>query len=188
MKNVRPIAERYAQALSRAIAGDAEFSRVRDDLSSLARLVDASVDLRRALAHPAISPDAKLNVLKELGRRLQAQRETIQLLETLASHERLTMLREVAEAAGRIADRRLGVTEVEIRSAAPLDAAVRSQLRAILEKMTRGKIKTREVTDAGLLGGVVLRVGGTVFDGSVKSKLERLRQRLTGRTTAVARS
>lgn len=186
MKSARLIAERYAQALSRAVTDDAEFVRVRDELTLLARLLGASAELRRVLAHPAITFEAKLNVLKELARRLGARRGTTQLSETLAAHERLTLLPAVAEAVGRLADRRMGITEVEIRTAAPLDVGLQRQLRAVLERITQGKIKTKEITAPELLGGLVVRVGGTVFDGSVRTRLEQLRQVLGGRQGAAS--
>ena len=183
MKKVRLVAERYALALSRAVAGDADFARARDDIQALARLVDKSADLRRALGNPIIDPQAKLAVLQELGRRLGAQPPAMRMLAILAEHDHLPLLRAVATAVAQALDRRAGVSEVEIRSATPLDPDLRRRLTAALERVTKGKVRTREVTDPELLGGLVVRVGGTVMDGSVKTGLAKMGARLAGRTT-----
>ena len=185
LKNARLIAERYAQALTAAMRDDAEVGKVRDDLAQLAAVADRSPELRRALTNPVIEAGAKLLVLKSLAAKMHAQPATLRFLEVLASHDRLSIFRDVVDAVGRALDARSGVVEVEIRSAAPLDDAVRQRLAGVLARVAGKRIRTREIVDAEILGGLVVTVGGTVYDGSVKSRLEELRSRLTGQMVGV---
>lgn len=180
LKNARLIAERYAQALSGAVRDPEELGRVRADLVGLAHVVDQAPELRRALANPVIEAKSKLGVLDAIARKGNARPVTLRFLEVLAAHDRLTIFREVVDAVARVLDAQAGVVEVEIRSAAPLDEALRLRLAAALEKKAGRKIRTREVVDPEILGGLVVTIGGTVFDGSVRTKLVGLRSKLTG--------
>lgn len=180
MKNARLIAERYAQALSQAVPDDAVIARVRDDVMQLAQIAAESAELRAVLGNPVIAPDQKAAVMRALAGRLGARPETTRFLDTLATHERLGLLDEIAEAVKRAVDRRAGVVEVEVRSASALDDALRARLAPVLARLARAKVRTREVVDPALIGGMVVRVGGTVYDGSVASRLEKMKARLAG--------
>lgn len=180
LKNARLIAERYAQALSSALPAEADLARVRDDLAGLAGLIERSAELRGAIGSPVVPPESKLRVLRALAAKGQPHPATLRFLDVLASHERLGAFPEVAAAVARVYDRRAGIVEVEIRSAAPLDPDLRERLGAALGKIARAKVRTRETVDPELLGGLVVQVGGTVFDGSLKKKIEDLRAKMTG--------
>lgn len=180
MKDARLIAERYAQALSEAVPSDADLTRIKDDVDAMSSLIADSGDLSRALGNPTVSPDAKLNIVKALAASRQAQPTTVRFLVTLAEHGRLPILGEVAAAVRRVVDARLGVVEVEVRSAVALDAGLRERLEAALARMTAKRVRLVEIVDAEILGGLVVKIGGTIYDGSVKTQLEGLRQRLAG--------
>lgn len=180
VKNALLIAERYAHALSSALPADADLARVRDDLGVLAGVVEGSRELRAAILSPVVPVASKLNVLKALAAKTTPHPKTLRFLEVLAAHERLEVIGQVATAVARAYDRRAGIVEVEIRSAAPLDADIREKLSAALIRIAGAKVRTREVVDPDLLGGLVVRVGGTVFDGSVRKRLEELQARMTG--------
>ena len=180
LKNARLIAERYAQALSLAVPGEADLARCRDDLATLAGHVARSAELRGAIASPVIAIESKLNVIKTLAAALPAHPATFRFLDVLARHERLGAFQEIAAAVARACDRRAGVVEVEIRSASPLPAELRDRLTLTLTKVAGAKVRSREIVDTELLGGLVVQVGGTVFDGSLKKKLEDLRSKMTG--------
>ncbi len=180
MKNARLIAERYAQALSQAVPQDADMARVRDDVAQLSQLATQSAELRTALRNPVIPPGQKAAVLKAIAGRIGALAETSRFIDTLAAHERLDLLDEIADAVARVVDRRAGVVEVEVRSAATLDDALRARLAPVLARLAKAKVRTREVVDPSLIGGMVVRVGGTVYDGSLASQLEKMKAKLVG--------
>jgi F-type H+-transporting ATPase subunit delta len=136
--------------------------------------------LRTALRNPVIPPEQKSAVMKTLAERIGARPETSRFLETLAGHERFDLLDEIAGAVTRAVDRRAGVVEVEVRSATALDDPLRARLAPVLARLAKARVRTREVVDPALIGGLVLRVGGTVYDGSVASRLEKLKAKLVG--------
>ncbi len=180
MNDARLVASRYAQALSDAVSDDAVFGRVRDELRQLAGLVKESAELRHALANPVTPADAKGRVMRAIAERMEAHPRTISFLETLATHDRLPMLADAAIAVEAAHDARLGVHEVSITSASTLGPEVRQRLEGALGELAGGKIRVSETVDPELLGGVVARVGSTVYDGSVKTRLQALRTKLVG--------
>ncbi len=184
MKDVRLVVDRYARALSRAVADGEGFARVRDQLAVLARAVRESPDLRRVLANPVVSPEGKERVILAIADRIGVLPVTRRFLEVVGRHERLLLLPEIAEAVAREADRREGVREVELRAAAPLPEDVRGRVEGALRAAAGGKVRLRETVDPDLLGGLVARIGGTVIDGSLKTRLERLRARLRSESAA----
>ncbi len=184
MKDVRLVVDRYARALSGAVKDGEEFARVRDELASLARVLRESPELRRVLANPVVSPEAKTRVVLAIADRMNLQPITRRFLEVVGRHERLLLLPEIAAAVGREADRREGVQEVELRAATALPDDVRDRLEEALRAAAGGTIRLREAVDPDLLGGLVARIGGTVIDGSLKTRLERLRARLRSDSAA----
>ncbi len=182
VKNSRLIAERYAQALSAAVPDNAELARVREDLGALAAAAEAVPDLGRALSSPVVDPAAKLRVVRALAEKGGARPTTVRFLEVLAAHDRLAIFGEIVDAVGRAIDRRLGVVEAEVRTAVPLEAGTRERLVRILERLSRTRVRIKEVVDPDLVGGLVVQVGGTVYDGSLKTQLADLRSRLVGET------
>ncbi|MDQ7086510.1 MAG: ATP synthase F1 subunit delta, partial [Acidobacteriota bacterium] len=178
------VAKRYAQALSDAVADDAVFAEVRRQVRAMADLVRDSEELRHAFANPVIPTEAKARVARTLAERLGGRPETLRFLDVVARNERLVLLVDMADAVDGVGDRREGVHEVEISSAAPLPDELRSRLAGALGKVAGGKIRITERVDPALLGGIVARVGATVFDGSLRTRLTALRSRLTGTSQA----
>lgn len=180
MQDAGLIAGRYAQALSDAVRDGGEFQKIREEIHLFAELFRKSPELRHAFANPVIPAAAKKQVAQTIGERTGVSPTTLRFLAVLARHERLVLLPEMAEAVDGVADRRFGVHEVEIRSAAPLSDDVRARLTQALQDLAGGKIRISERVDPELLGGVVARVGATIYDGSLKTKLETLRSRMAG--------
>ncbi|HHN73743.1 MAG TPA: ATP synthase F1 subunit delta [Acidobacteria bacterium] len=184
MQDAGLVAKRYAQALSDAIKDDGTFAAVRGQVRAMADLMGQSEELRHALANPVIPTEAKARVVRTIAERLGARAETLRFLDVLANNERLVLLADVADAVDGVGDQREGVHEVEISSAAPLPDELRQRLAGALGQVAGGKIRITEQVDPGLLGGVVARVGATVFDGSLRTRLTALRSRLTGTSQA----
>ncbi len=187
MKDVRLVVDRYARALAGAVDKEKDeglLPRVRDELVRLAGVVRESPELRRVLASPVVSPEAKSRVVLAIADRMQVAPITRRFLEVVGRHERLVLLPEIAAAVGREVDRREGIREVELRSAAPLADDVRSRVEEALRAAAGGRIRLAEHVDEELLGGLVARIGGTVIDGSLKTRLERLRARLRSESAA----
>jgi F-type H+-transporting ATPase subunit delta len=179
MKNVRLIADRFAQGLADAVPDNGQLTVVRDDLALLARLYRESADLRAVLKGPTIPAEAKSRAIVAVARKLGLSAITQKFLAVVAQGEKLTLLPQIAAASARALDRRLGVHQAVVTTARPLDETIRTRLVGSLEKMTGGTIRLVEKVDPALLGGVAVEVAGRRLDGTLRSKLDLMHQRLT---------
>ena len=179
MKNVRLIADRLAQGLADAVPDNGQLAAVRDDLQMLTRLYRESADLRAVVKSPTVPEEAKSEAIVAVAHKLGLTSITQKFLALLAQGGKLALLPQIAAAAGRALDRRLGVHQALVTTTLPLDEATRDRLVASLEKMTGGTIRLEEKVDPALLGGVVVEVAGKVLDGTLRSKLDRMLQRMT---------
>lgn len=169
------VAGRYAQALAETVSDNGELAGIREQLERLAQIVAASRPLRQALLNPVIDQEAKLRVILTLAEKLGVSDRTRRFLETVAGRNRLALLGEITEQLTEIVDRREGIHEAEVTSAVALDSGVRDRLIQALEKKTGGKVRLVEKMDSRLMGGLVVRLGSEVFDGSLETRLTRLR-------------
>lgn len=172
---------RYARALAQVaqeqgLSGDA----VQAQLNDFVELLEESFDLREALANPSISESQKLRVLDALGAKLGFGKAVRNFIAVVMHHQRLHELKSMIVAYVALADEDTGIAEAEIVSAHPLDEANRKLLEAQVAKITGLKVHATYSEDASLLGGAVVRVGSTVYDGSIRAQLEQLRQRMVG--------
>jgi F-type H+-transporting ATPase subunit delta len=179
MKNVRLIADRFAQGLADAVPDSGQLAIARDDLAVLARLYRESADLRAVLKSPTVPAEAKSRAVVAVARKLGLSAITQKFLGVLAQGEKLTLLPQIAAASARALDRRLGVHQAVVTTALPLDETIRKRLVGSLEKMTGGTIRLVEKVDPALLGGVAVEVAGRRLDGTLRSKLDRMLQRMT---------
>lgn len=180
MKNDRLLAARYAEALSQAVPNLQDLSSALAGLRTISDLMHRSDELRQALKSPTIAPAAKGRVMQAIGQRVGLSAAGQHFLTTLATHGHLMLLGGINEAIATVANRRSGIADVEITTATPLDAATLDRLRTALEKVAGSRLSFSQSVDSSILGGVIARIGATVYDGSLRSKLEKLRSRLAG--------
>ncbi len=176
MKSVR-VARRYAQALMQIAEEQNAVEPVAADLASVGAALKASRELRLLLASPVVREGKKKAVLQELwGSRLRPTTMAFLLLLTHKQRERL--LPEVIEEFSALRDRTLGVVGAEVRTAVPISAAQEAELGAGLSRSTGKTVRIRTAIDPAIRGGLLVRIGDTVVDASVRRQLERLRERL----------
>ncbi len=167
----------YAQAILEFAKAEGELARVEQELRTIAAAIDDSAELRSALTDPAVPSSRKQSVVDDLvaGR---VSRVSANLVGLIAAQNRIGDLAEITrKLSDRIAASH-GSRLAEVRSAVPLDGATVERLTAALSKQIGSAVEVRTVVDPDILGGIVARVGDTVIDGSVRSKLESLRQTL----------
>lgn len=175
------VANRYARALADVVAQTGEYRRVQGELQDFASVYAESADLRDVLRTPAIAPQNRRRVLEAILRRLGTSMISANFLRVLFDNYRLEMLEEIIEAFQKLANERLGVAQVKIASATELSEAERGMLTARFESLTEKRVEVDFRVDGNLLGGIEARIGSTVYDGSVRGHLERIRERLTAR-------
>lgn len=171
---------RYARALA-AVVSDHKLDpgASQRELNDFADTLEASDELREVLQNPSIPEPQKLKVLDAIAARAGMSSTVRNMIALITHHERLHELRSIIEAYSALSDEQGGVADAEIVSAHPLDDANRKLLEDQVSKISGGsRVRAVYSEDATLLGGAVVRVGSTVYDGSVKAQLQQLKQRL----------
>ena len=176
------IVQRYASALADVVTSPAASVSPHDALTQL-RAFDAlaqeSHELRTALESPAVSPSRKRAVVGRLVQDLGLSVVIRNFLFVLSDHRRLASLHEIVESFDIQLDERLGFIRAEVSAAQELDHSQLDALSAKLGKLTGKQIRMKFKVDPSLIGGVVARVGSTVYDGSVRGRLDSLSKHLS---------
>lgn len=149
------------------------------DLRSIASLLTESVELRRVWENPAIPAEEKRRVLDVIAQRDQISNPLRNLISVLIDHRRTHFLGAILAQLEKDIDAHRGIAEAEITSARPLGEAEKRGFEAQVAKLTGMKVRARYAQDASLLGGAVLRIGSTIYDGSVKGQLERIKEAIS---------
>ena len=166
---------RYAEAAFEIATRDGSIETWRRDLDEADKTLDGS-ELMAVLANPALPLEERQTVARKVFDRLS--RPVGNLIQLLVRRGRIEQLPRVASEFGRLDDRRQGIVHATATSASALtDTEVRA-LTARLEQMTGGRIALQTDVDESLIGGLVVRVGDRLIDGSVRGRLERLRNQL----------
>ncbi|AXC11369.1 ATP synthase delta chain [Acidisarcina polymorpha] len=172
-------ATRYARAFAEAVEGakldPAEVSRQLDDF---AFAWDESPQLRQVLEDPVFPSEQKVGILDKLNERIGLSPIVRNFIAVLINHDRIAAFSEVASEYRLEMDRRQGIYEVDIISARPLGDDERQGLEAQVGELAGGRVNARYRQDESLLGGVIVKLGSTVYDGSVRGQLDRLREEL----------
>ncbi len=175
---MKALAERYAGALVDVALANNQADQVKQELAAFAALIRESPDLHSFLSNPSIARSAKHSALEQIVARMGASRTLRNYLFVIVDHRHAGMLVEIQEAFSRLLDARQGITQAQVSSATELTAQERAELGAALAKLTGEKVQAQYTTDKALIGGAVVRIGSTIYDGSVRTQLERMRARM----------
>ena len=170
--------EEYAAGLAKLAEAEGELNRVADELYQLGRTVESSDQLRSTLSDRAIPASRRIGILEDLLG-ATASPVTINLVSMLVGAGRGSHIGPIADELIRQAAESRGQAVAEVRSAVPLSADHRARLKSALSSATGMNIDIVVVVDPEILGGVVAQVGDTVFDGSVRTRLEKMKERLS---------
>jgi F-type H+-transporting ATPase subunit delta len=171
-------AVRYARALFDVALKESDPSRIEQELSSIVTLVAGHAELRNALESPGVPPVAKKSVVEALVSRAQFTPPVGKLLVMLAERDRLTLLEPVLEAFRARLREQQRVLEAEVTTAIPLEPEQQAALQQRLGAATTRQVTLTTKVDPSLIGGVVARIGTTVYDGSLATQLAKLKGRL----------
>ncbi len=174
------VASSYARAFVDVVfSAKLDASRAIAELHTLAGLLADSADLRRVWENPAIPAEQKRRVLDVIAQRDEISRPVRNLVAVLIDHRRVPFLNRIVEQVEKEINQRMGFAEAQITSARELEDAEKRALEGQIEKVTGKKIRAQYGQDASLLGGALVRVGSTIYDGSVKGQLEKIREAIS---------
>jgi F-type H+-transporting ATPase subunit delta len=176
--SVSIVARRYAQALLELGVETGTIDRLVDEMSTVAAAWESSPDFRNALENPLVAHAAKKAVMTELAEQIGATPTTRHALLLLVDRRRTQALPYVAQFLREFADARKGILRAEVTTAAPLSETYYARLQAQLEKMTGQKVVVDRKTDGALIAGVVTRIGDRILDGSLRTRLQSLKDAL----------
>jgi len=175
---LRSASLQYATAMADIALEQGAAEPVQKQLEDFGAAYAESAELRNVLANPAVEIAAKHGVIEKLAARLGASRIVRNFLFVVVDNQRTHLLPEILRSFEDVIRQRQGVSEAEVTSAVELTAPQKKQLQATLERLTGRKIQAKYSLDPALLGGAVVRIGDTIYDGSVRNRLNQMRARL----------
>jgi len=181
----RILASRYARALADVAQRSGELERVRSELAAFCQGTAQSRLFGEFVQSGRVSATEKTELMLRIARRSGFAEVTVRFLACLTRRRRLGLVGEVAREFSLEADRRLGIQRAEVTTAVALTDEQCEGLRAKLERVSAKRIRMTLRTDRSLLGGLQIRLGNVFFDGSVRGRLQRLRQRISHAGNAV---
>lgn len=176
--SVTTIANRYARALADVITERGEMNEVVADLAGFASMMTGHDQLRDVFASPVLSAERKRAVLDDLLSKMQLRPTSNNFLRLLLDNSRLHNLDQMMRALARELDSRTNIVSAEITTARDISQQEEGMLADKLKAATGKQVRLQFRTDPGIIGGVVTRIGSVVYDGSIKSQLAQMKQRL----------
>ena len=168
----------YANALADIALAQGAAEPASKQLADFGAVYAESAELRNFLASPAVDRAAKHGVIEKLAARLGASKIIRNFLFVIVDHRRTHILPEIIAAFQDVIRRRQGIAEAEISSAVELSATQKAEFAFTLERLTGKRVESKFLLEPGLLGGAVIRLGDTIYDGSLRNRLNELRARL----------
>ncbi len=172
------IARRYAKALFE-LSDSAGLKPTAEALRLLAEAFAGSREFRALLLSPVFTKEQKIAVITQLAAKAAAPPMTIRFLTHIVNKNRILQIKELSEEFSKLADQASNRKVVQIASARPLTEEQQAAIRAKLEQLTRSGVDLAVHVDPTVVGGLEIRIGSTLYDGTIRGQLERLRSTLS---------
>ncbi|MCA1628812.1 MAG: ATP synthase F1 subunit delta [Acidobacteria bacterium] len=177
---MQTMARRYAAALAGVVMAGGEAREVQAELSAWESMMQGNPDLLEVFRNPTIPYEQKRGVLAALIARVRVRPTTANFLQVLLRNQRLPDLYEINKRFALELDERSGVVVAQVTTARPVPTSVQESLGDSLSNLTGRRVRLQFAVDDDLIGGVTTRIGSTVYDGSVRTKLQQIKQRMAG--------
>jgi len=171
----------YARAFADVVTSRRlDSDKVLAEAKSFATLMSESKDLREVWDAPSIPAEQKHNLLDAIAAREKVSKETRNFVAVLIDHRRINLLSAVVKEFEQELNARTGFAEAEITSARELGPEEHQAVEAEIGNLMGKKVRAHYLRDASILGGAIVKIGSTIYDGSVKGQLEKIRLQLAG--------
>ena len=174
------VSRRYGIALADVLSGSGQERAIQDELISWERMISSNPELREAFANPTVPYEQKRAVLNELIAKTKVNPLTANFLQILLKNQRLTALSEINNRLATVIDDRAGAVAAHVTTANPVNEETKRILSEKLSGFTGKSVRLTFEVDDSLIGGVVTRVGSTVYDGSIRTQLDQMEKTLAG--------
>lgn len=175
------MARRYASALADVVLAGGGGRAIQDELLAWEALIQSSDALQQVFSNPTIVYEQKRALLEEMIKRTKVQPPTANFLRILLRNQRLTELGEINKRLAQVLDERSGIMAAHVTTARPVSDEIKKSLSGRLAAVTGKDVRLSFATDQALIGGIVTRIGSTVYDGSIRNQLQRLELKLAGK-------
>jgi len=170
------VARRYAKALIQIGQEDGLYEKYGEELKSINDLMEASAEFKAVMLNPIYDKELKKDILKTVSQKLGLSPVVTNFLLLLVDKRRIGHFQAIVRSYEELADEVAGRIRAQVTSAVPLDEQTLNALRGKLEAMTGRKVIMSVVEDKGLIGGIVTKIGDTIYDGSVRTQLASLKE------------
>ena len=174
--SVELMARRYASALADVVESD--YKNVQDELKTFEGMMSESRELSAMFANPSLAHAGKVRVLESLITKTKPNKTTANFLRVLLENGRIVNLADINQTFVTVLAERSGVASAKVTSARDLTAKEQKDLEASVEKMVGKKVNLAYEIDQEIIGGIVTRIGSTVYDSSIRTQLDNLKQQL----------
>jgi len=173
------VAGRYARAYAEVVdSRRLDADKAVAEFSAMVALINDNRELKNVLENPAVTHVQKLGLIDGIIKKLGSSPTLRNFIAVLVDHRRVAALDDILSQFKRELDLRMGIADAQVSSARELDAAERKSLEVELTRVTGKKVRAAYNQDPALLGGALVRVGSTIYDGSVRGQMERLRKQM----------
>lgn len=174
------VARRYSSALADVVLERGEAREVQQELIAWSELLKSNANLREVFANPTIALDQKRGVLRRLIEIAKPRPTTVNFLKLLLQNQRLPELDHINQRFAAVLDDRAGVLAAQVTTARPVEPETQRTLQTMLLNLTGKSVRIEFDTDPGMIGGLVTRIGSTIYDGSVRNQLEQIKEKMAG--------
>jgi len=175
------VARRYAAALADVLLAEGSPREIQDELIAWESMIQSTELLQQVFSNPTVAYEQKRRLLEELIKRTKVHRQTGNFLRILLKNQRLTELGEINRRLAQVLDERSGVVAAQVTTARPVSEEIKKSLSGRLSTITGKNVRLSFTIDETLIGGMVTRVGSTVYDGSIRNQLRQLELKLAGK-------
>ena len=176
--SLRTSATRYARALLDVAIQESDPAQIERDLASIVDAMNSSAELRRAMLNPGIPQTIRVNVVRAVVKQSAAASPVAKLVVMLAERGRLELLPHLLDVYRERLLAHANIVRASVTSATPLDADQVQALQKSLSTVTGKKVQLDTHVDETLIGGVVTKIGSTVYDGSIRTQLQKMKEQL----------
>jgi F-type H+-transporting ATPase subunit delta len=175
------LARRYAKALFSLGKEKNQLESYNEALSAIAVLYNESPEIGDSLTNPLYPLDARQKIMKKIAEVVKADAILTAFLNLLVEKQRAGVLPDIAQEMQVMVDKDQNISHGTVVSAIELDSALQEKIQATLEKITGNKVMLETQVDPSIIGGIIAKVGDLVFDGSIKTQLNGLKESIKGR-------